>query len=178
MRGGAGLLCETVGVCCASCVKVMNVCQWTDGDSWAVTQGTTGGLRSWHWTQGRDRRESPVALAQDGCPWLEAAPVPGWGAGVGTQALVILVSHLAKHQYVLLLFSAAESVCEGKQCHNAGDGKAEALREAMLCHFSLHSRLHVLFIQISDSWLWPQRILQTDREKNRMISALAELPPR
>lgn len=32
-----------------------------------------------------------------GCPWLEAAPVPGLGRGaaVGTQTLVILVSHLA-----------------------------------------------------------------------------------
>lgn len=70
MRGGAGLLWGTVGVCCASCVKVMNVGQWTDGDSWFVTQGTTGGLRSWHWASGRDHRESPSL-------WLRKA-VPDW----------------------------------------------------------------------------------------------------
>lgn len=70
MRGGAGLLCGSVGVCCASCDKVMNVGQWTDGDSWFVTQGTTGGPRSWHRAQGRDRRESPSL-------WLRKA-VPDW----------------------------------------------------------------------------------------------------
>lgn len=52
--------------------------------------------------------------------------MPGWGAGMGTQALVILVSHLASPQYVLLLFSATESVCQGKQCYKAGEGNAEA----------------------------------------------------
>lgn len=48
----------------------MNVGQWTDGDSWFVTPWTTGGLRSWHWAQGRDHRESPS-------PWLQKA-VPDW----------------------------------------------------------------------------------------------------
>lgn len=48
----------------------MNVGQWTDGDSWFVTQGTTGGLRSWHRAQGRDHRESPSL-------WLRKA-VPDW----------------------------------------------------------------------------------------------------
>lgn len=52
--------------------------------------------------------------------------MPGWWAGVGTQALVILVSHLANPQYVLLLFSATESVCEGKQCYKAREGNAVA----------------------------------------------------
>ncbi len=59
-----------MGVCCASCVKVMNVGQWTDGDSWFVKHGTTGGLQSWHRAQGRDRRESPSL-------WLRKA-VPVW----------------------------------------------------------------------------------------------------
>lgn len=52
--------------------------------------------------------------------------MPGWWAGVGTQALVILVSHLASLQYVLLLLGATESVCEGKQCYKAREGNAEA----------------------------------------------------
>lgn len=52
--------------------------------------------------------------------------MPGWWAGVGTQALVILVSHLASPQYVLLLFSATESVCEGKQCYKARKENAVA----------------------------------------------------
>lgn len=45
---------------------------------------------------------------------------------MGTQALVILVSHLASPQYVLLLLGATESVCEGKQCYKAREGNAEA----------------------------------------------------
>lgn len=77
------------------------------------------------------------SLAHEGCPWLKPAPVPGWWAGVGTQALVILVSHLASPQYVLLLFSATESVCEGKQCYKAREGNAVASS----CCFSLHSWL-------------------------------------
>lgn len=52
--------------------------------------------------------------------------MPGWWAGVGTQALVILVSHLASPQYVLLLFSATKSVCEGKLCYKATEGNAVA----------------------------------------------------
>lgn len=52
--------------------------------------------------------------------------MPGWWADVGTQALVILVSHLASPQYVLLLFSATESVCEGKLCYKAREGNAVA----------------------------------------------------
>jgi len=73
-----------------------------------------GGLCSWHQAQGRDRGESPPLWLRKavpgGCPCARA------GAGVGTQALVILVSHLASPQYVPLLFGAAESVCQGKQC--------------------------------------------------------------
>lgn len=52
--------------------------------------------------------------------------MPVWWAGMGTQALVILVSHLASPQYVLLLFSAIESVCEGKLCYEAREGNAVA----------------------------------------------------
>lgn len=79
MRGGAGLLWGTVGVCCASCVKVMNVGQWTDGDSWFVTQGATGGLRSWHWAQGRDHRESPSLWLRKAVPDCRLPPCQGGG---------------------------------------------------------------------------------------------------
>lgn len=68
--------------------------------------------------------------------------MPGWGAGVGTQALVILVSHLASPQYVLLLSSAAKSVCQGKQCYEAGKGKRRGLERGYLVLFQPTYTVH------------------------------------
>lgn len=103
--------------------------------------GTTGGLRSWHWVAGgRDRRESPsLSLALGGCPRLQPAPVPGWRASVGKQALVIVVSHLASAQCVLLLSSATESVC-GRETVSQGRGRGT--QRPLKCRTSLHSSLH------------------------------------
>lgn len=112
------------GVCCASCVKVIKVNRWwqllcyTKNYRATVLLATEAGAWSWGIPH--------PSLAGEGCSWLEPAPVPGWWAGVGTQALVILGSHLASPQCVLLLFSATESVCEGKLCHKAREGNAEA----------------------------------------------------
>lgn len=115
----------------------MNVGQWTDGDSWFVTQGTTGGLRSWHWAQGRDRRESPSL-------WLQKA-VPDWSLPLcqgGGQAWA--------HRplwYLLATWQALNMSCycsvPPSQFVNGNSvtrpGK-EALRPFKCC-FSLHSSL-------------------------------------
>lgn len=62
---------------------------------------------------------------------------------------MVLVSHLASYQYVLLLFNDGESVCQGKQCYSAGQGHTQALREAIECCFNSSLYIHSVNMQPS-----------------------------
>ena len=139
MRGSAGLLLETVGVCCASCVKVMNVGQWSDGDSWFVTQGTTGGLRSWHWAQGRDRRESPSLWLRKAVPdWRLPLCQGGGQAWAHRPSWYLLATWQALNMSCYCLVPPSQFV-KGNSVTRPGRGNAEALREAIWCCFSPHT---------------------------------------
>lgn len=125
----------------------------TAGSLYKKLQGASS---TWHWNQGRDRRESSLLWLRKGV--LSLCQGGGFKHG-HTQALMILVSYLASPQYVLLLFSDGESVCQGKQCYSAGQGH---------CCFSLHSSLHMHSVHMQPSvfWLGPQQT-QTHRRRKK-----------
>lgn len=100
-----------------------------DGDSWLLHKELQGGHAVGTGHRGVIGGNSHLS-GSGRLSLTDCAPVPGWGggAGLGTQAVVILVSHLAIPQYVLLVFCATESVCQGKQCYSDGEGEAEDCR--------------------------------------------------
>lgn len=113
------------GVCCASCVNIMNVGKWTDWCSWFVAQRSPGGcaLGTGHRgvIRGNPLLSGSGRLCLTGaCPYARAV------GRRGHMDPCDIVSHLANPQYVLLLFSATVSVCQGKQCYKAKEGNVEA----------------------------------------------------
>lgn len=91
-------------VWCVSCVgRLWNVGQWTDGDSWLLHKDLQGGCTPGTGHHKRDDRWEFPSLSGSGSTSLSECAPARVRAGVGTQALVTLVSQLASPQYGLLL---------------------------------------------------------------------------